>query len=362
MTKIINTPSIKINNSTCQVFGNKFKPLNLSLFLLFLFCLIPLKIYASPNALDPSIQSGRYSQELLQGGWKIKILDAAIVRGDTVLLGEIAEPLGAISPQDWEKLAYTPLWAAPTQTGRPFQINKQRLLGALRQYLGMYADHCILPNSLAIQRGGAVIEEDALRNLILQRLAPQINSLGGHGDLTDFRLPTYIFIAHASQNLILEPTEVKPGRITLRLGVQEIDGSILKRFSASVFLNLWVNAPTLNRPMNKGEQLTANEIVYKSVNLAYQHGEIWDGRGGPWQLSRSLGTMDAITVSDLQALAAVHKGDKVYLIYEKNNVRLSVVAEAMEEGGLGDLILVKNVDSKRQVYGMIRDENTVIAK
>ncbi len=320
------------------------------------------QVNAQPNAINPNIKSSKYSQDLLQGGWKIKIFDAAIVRGDTVYLSEIAEPLGDISNSQWQELASTPLWAAPTQIGRPFQINKQRLLGALRQYLGMYADYCILPNSLAIQKGGAVILEDELRNLVLQRLTPQINSLGGYSDLTEFRLPPYIFISHASQNIILEPTEVKAGRVNLRFGIQEIDGSVVKRFSGSTFLNLWVDAPTLNRPMNKGEQVTVNDIVHKSVNLAYQGSDIWDGRGGPWQLARSMGTAEAITTSDLQALSAIHKGDKVYLVYEKGNIRLSVVAEAMEEGSLGDLVLVRNVDSKKQVYAMVRDENTVISR
>ena len=316
----------------------------------------------NPVSIDPSINSGTYSQDQQKGVWRLRIFDAAIVKGDTVLLGEIAEPLGDISDQQWQTLAQKELWAAPNQVGRPFQINKQRLLGALRQYIGMYADSCILPNSLAIQKGGAVIREEDLRRLVIQRLSPQINALGGHSDITDYRLPSYIFVAHASQQLILEQTEVKPGRVSVRFGIQEIDGSIVRRFSGTIFLNLWVDAPALVRPLSKGDALNPADITYRSVNLAYENGELWDGRGGPWQLARSLGALQPIASADLQALAAIHKGDKVVLRYEKGNIRLSVVVEAMEDGGLGDLILLKNLETKKQIYGMVKDQQTVISK
>ena len=316
----------------------------------------------NPSSIDPSIKSGQYSQKGASGVWRLRIFDSAIVTGDTVLLGEIAEPLGDISAGEWQKLAKKTLWPSPTNVGRPFQINKQRLLGALRQYIGMYADSCILPNSLAIQKGGAIIRDADLRRMVIQRLAPQINALGGHSDLTDYRLPAYIFLSHASQNLILEPTEVKPGRVNVRFGIQELDGSIVRRFSGSVFLNLWVDAPALIRPMAKGDAVRPTDITYKSVNLAYENGELWDGRGGPWQLLRAVGALQPIAASDLQALAVVHKGTKVQLVYEKGNVRLSIVGEAMEDGGLGDLIMIKNLDTKKQIYGMVKDQNTVIAR
>lgn len=321
----------------------------------------------SPGSLTQSIRSGTYTennptQKSQEGVWRLRIFDAAIVHGDTVLLGEISEPLGDIPPQKWHELSQTPLWAAPNQVGKPFQITKQRLHGALRQYIGMYADSCILPTTLAIQKGGGVIRDSELRQMVLQRLTPQINALGGHSDITEYRLPSYIFVAHASQSLILEPTQVTPGRVNVRFGIQEIDGSIVKRFSGSIFLNLWIDAPTLVRPMNRGDAVRPSDITYKNVNLAYSNGELWDGRGGPWQLARNMGALQPISTDDLKPLAAIHKGDKVVLVYNKGNIHLSVVVEAMEEGGLGDLILVRNLDSKKQVYGMVRDENTVVSR
>lgn len=309
-----------------------------------------------------SLESGRYSESLAQDVWRLKIHDAAIVKGNKVLLGEIAEPLGTISPEKWQELARKELWDSPPEMGKPYKINKANLKNALRASLGMYADSCLLPNALVLQRGGEVVREDMLRRMAVQYLTPQMNKMAGRCDLTDFRLPAYIFVSSRSQNLVLEPTTVQPGRINLRFAIQEMDGKILQRFTGTAFLNVWVDTPAASRPLAKGDTLYPQDVTFKNVNLAYERAELWDGKGGPWQVTRSLGALEPISTTDLKPLSAVKKGDKVSLVYRKNGIQLTVLVEAMEDGALGDTILVRNLDSKKQIYGKVQDQNTILAK
>lgn len=297
-----------------------------------------------------------------QTAWRLRIREAAVVRDATVRLGDIAEPLGGMDPGTWNTLAARPLWPAPDTPGKPLQINRQRLGEALRQSLGDVADACLLPNSLAIQRDGAVLLEDDLRQLVVKTLTPQINLLGGRGDLADFRLPAYAFTAHDGQSVALEAGNVTPGRITLRFAVREMDGAVVRRFSGSVFLNLWMDVPCASRPLNKGDAVTPEVISFVSVNLAYQKGAVWDGRGGPWQTIRSIGASQPILAADLAPLSAIHRGDKVTLVYQKGNVQMRTLVEALEEGGPGDAIAVRNLDSRKQIYATVRDADTVLIK
>ena len=232
----------------------------------------------------------------------------------------------------------------------------------MRKALGEVADACLLPNSLAVQRDGAVLLEEDLRSLVVKTLTPQINLLGGHGELTDFRLPAYAFTAHDGQSVVLEAGDVAPGRISLRFAVREMDGAAVRRFSGSVFLNLWMDVPCPVRPLGKGEAVTPDVITFMSCNLAYQKGAVWDGRGGPWQTVRSLGASQPILASDLTPLSAVHRGDKLTLVYTRGNVRISAMVEALEEGGPGDTIAVRNLDSKKQIYATVLDADTVTTK
>ena len=294
--------------------------------------------------------------------WRLRVREAAVVREAVVRLGDIADPLGNMPRGEWERLAAVPLWPAPETPGKPLQINRQRLGDALRKALGEVADACLLPNSLAVQRDGAVLLEEDLRSLVVKTLTPQINLLGGHGELTDFRLPAYAFTAHDGQSVVLEAGDVAPGRISLRFAVREMDGAAVRRFSGSVFLNLWMDVPCPVRPLGKGEAVTPDVITFMSCNLAYQKGAVWDGRGGPWQTVRSLGASQPILASDLTPLSAVNRGDKLTLVYTRGNVRISAMVEALEEGGPGDTIAVRNLDSKKQIYATVLDADTVTTK
>jgi flagella basal body P-ring formation protein FlgA len=297
-----------------------------------------------------------------QTAWRLRIREAAVVHDSVVRLGDIAEPLGNVAPDVWRQWAAYPLWPSPESEGRPMQISRQRLVAALSDRLGELADACLLPNSLAVQRGGAVLLEDDLRGLVVRTLTPRINLLGGRGELKDFRLPAYAFIAHEGQSVVLETADVAPGRIGVRFAVREMDGTALRRFTGSVFLDLWMDVPCAARPLNRGDAVTPDAVAHMSVNLAYQKGGVWDGRGGPWQIVRPIGASQPILASDLIPLAAVRRGDRVTLLYRRGNVALRVLVEALEEGGPGDVIAVRNLDSKKQVYGMVLDSGTVQAK
>lgn len=346
-----------------NVYSHKFDIYCLLLiFSLFALC-IPSKAYAVPAySTSNSVESERQTQALSQGVWRLKIYEAAIVRGDKVLLGEIAEPLGAIPSETWQELSQKELWDSPPQLGKAYKISKTNLKNALQSALGMYADSCLLPNSLVLQKGGDIVREDTLRQMAVQYLTPQMNKLAGRSELTDFRLPPYIFISSRSQELVLEKTVVEPGRITLRFAIQEIDGKILQRFTGTAFLNVWVDTPATGKPLAKGDTLYQQDIIYKKVNLAYERADLWDGKGGPWQVIRPLGANEAISTTDLKPLSAIKKGEKITLVYNKGGIHLSVLVEAMEDGALGDTILVRNLDSKKQIYGKVQDQNTVLAK
>ncbi len=237
---------------------------------------------------------------LEDGDWRLKILPAAITNTGNVLLGDIATPLGKIDPALWEKLKNRELWAAPPEEGKPLQINKTRLSQALREALGAeYSGRCILPTSLVIQKGGVVFREDDLRNYVVNSLAPQLAAMPGEAELTDFRLPEYIFLAHGQQQVQLEPGKLAPGRVPLRFAIQEADGNVLRRVAGTAKLTLWITAPAAARPLNKGETLSPDAITFMRVNAAQMKDVPWDGQGGPWQVIRSIGTGEPILQSDI---------------------------------------------------------------
>ena len=103
-------------------------------------------------------------------------------------------------------------------------------------------------------------------------------------------------------------------------------------------------------------------ITFVRKNMAYLSGEVWDGRGGPWQVRRPIGLDQVIYAANLEPLPLVRRGETVRLVYEGKNIRLETLAEAMEDGGAGQAIAVKNLESERQVTATVRDSGTVYVR
>lgn len=309
-----------------------------------------------------ALPQGSYIGMLDANDWRLRIRDAAVTSGEMVTLGDIADPLGNVPPDMWLKLAATPLWPAPTEAGKAFQVNKARLSQALREVLKEVAERCILPTSIAVQRGGFVLREDDLRAFLVRSLTPQLNALPGKGELNDFRLPPYIFLAHPQQRVELEAGKVVPGRITFRYVVREIDGEVLKKVAGSAFLDLWVEVAAAARPLSKGEALRPESVTFIRMNVAQMREKPWDGRGGPWQVLRPIPTGQAIFQGDLATQSMVRKGNIVMLVYEKGNVRIETQAEVMTDAEPGETIAVRNIQTKKQIYAVVRDARTVVSK
>ena len=307
----------------------------------------------------PTAQDGQLNM-LGAEDWRLKILSAAVTNSEMVLLGDIAIPLGQMSSDVWGQLRAQPLWPAPPEQGKPLQINHSRLAQALRQALGKeVAGRCILPGSLVIQRGGLVFHEEDLRSYVVKSLTPQLAAMPGEVELSDFRLPDYIFLAHSQQRVQLEPGKLTPGRVPLRFAVQEVDGNVLRRISGTVNLTLWITAPAASRAMNKGEALAAESVTFMKVNASQLRDLPWDGRGGPWQINRALNTGEPILQSDLVSQLMVKRGDVVNLIYLRGNLRIATQAQALADGEPGATIAVRNLQTKKQVYAIVKDGTTV---
>ncbi|MBQ7739448.1 MAG: flagellar basal body P-ring formation protein FlgA [Desulfovibrionaceae bacterium] len=292
------------------------------------------------------------------GDWRIKINSSAITNGDVVLLGEIAQPLGTV--MNWEELKMRELWAAPPQEGKPLQINRSNLAQALNERLGRsLASRCILPTSLVIQKGGLLVREDDLRAYVVKSLTPMVRNMPGEVDFTDFHLPEYIFLAHAGQTVQLETPRLTAGRVGVRFAILEADGKVLRRVSGSITLTQWVTVPAAARPLSKGEALTPDAVTFSRMNARRLKEPAWDGRGGPWQMMRSVAAGEPILQSDLATQMMIRRGDIVTLVFRRGNLILQTQAESLADGEPGATIAVRNLQTKKQVFAIVKDSKTV---
>jgi flagella basal body P-ring formation protein FlgA len=295
-------------------------------------------------------------------GWRLKLKEAAVVAGPDVLLGEIAAPVGEIAPEAWARLAPTRLWPSPPE-GRPMNMTRPRLQQGMAAYAGELSALCLYPGSMTLQRGGAVLDEADLRALAVKTLTPLLRQLPGDNSMQDFRLPGFLFLSHARQKVELEgPLVPAPGRMGLRFAVRELDGSVVKRATGSVFVDSWAEVPCAASPLNKDELLGPERVSFARRNLAQLRDAPWDGRGGPWRVMRAIGTGQPIAQSDLRVVPTVRKGAPVTMVYQSGALRLTAPGEALSDGAAGESIAVRNLQSKKQLQAIVRDGLTVVVR
>jgi flagella basal body P-ring formation protein FlgA len=301
-----------------------------------------------------------FAAQAADAGWRIHIHDATVVGSAEVRLGEIARGEGRVPEEIWLQLADIVLMPAPDDLGRPMSISRARLQLVLRNALGRYEELCIYPANLAVQRGGAVLREPDLRQLVMRDLSGAFSALPGEVNLQDFRLPSFVFLSHPGQRVELEPTAITPGRNNLRFAVREGEGAPMRRFTGSVMVDVWAPVFCATRPLNRGETLEPASITTIRKNLAHLNGPLWDGTGGPWMMVRPVGTEQPIYQADITPLPLVRRGNIVTLRFESPSIVLSLKAEAMSDGGAGERIPVRNLDSRRVVHAVVLDGQTAV--
>lgn len=295
--------------------------------------------------------------------WRIKVKSAAVVNSPRVTLGDIAEFYGELPEKTRADLSKVELWNAPRRGHKPLTVNRNKLQVALKHYLGDLVNNCILPATLTMQYGGKVLSEAELKRTVVKVLTPYAESLGGDYKFRKMRLPDYLFFDDAMDSLRVDVKYgMKPGTNQFRLEIVSVDGRVLRQLSGSVFLDVWKPVPCPTRPINRREIITPDLITWINKNMAQLGDRVWDGKGGPWRVKIPVGTGQPIMRSSIELAPVVAKGDKVSLVYKSKHLKLSVPVEVLEDAGVGEAVLVRNVQSKRKISAIVVNAQTVTVK
>jgi flagella basal body P-ring formation protein FlgA len=215
---------------------------------------------------------------------------------------------------------------------------------------------------MAVQTGGRVINDAELKERLVAFLTPRGKDLGGDVEFKNLQMPGHIFLQSPLDKLVISMnSDLEPGRNEIVLSGIGPDGRVLSRRSAVVFVDVWKTVPVAARPLNRMERLTKDKVSFRRVNLAYKP-EVWDGTGGPWRMARTLGRGQVFTLSHLEPVPLIEKGEMVTLVYNGDRVRLSIKAEALGEGGAGQLVQVRNVQSNKVIMATVVDSDTVVVR
>ncbi|WP_027185738.1 flagellar basal body P-ring formation chaperone FlgA [Desulfovibrio inopinatus] len=291
----------------------------------------------------------------------IQIAQAACVLGDTVHLGEIAAPAGQFDANEWNRLAGLRLWAAPAVHGQQLILSRAQLREMICQALDNSAADLRLPNSLTIRRGGRVIGRNEIQRSIVEFLTPSLQKLDGEIELSQMNTPDFFFLDDPGDSLaVSQVSDINPGRVTVRVTSRTVDGRDINKINVSFHIAQWKQVPVAKRPLRAGEGIDpATMIAFARQDVSKLDGKPWDGKGGPWRVNRTVGAGGVIYAQNIEHKPLIARGDKVDIIFQGQHIRLATRGVAQSDAALGATILVMNLDSQRQISGVVSDNGVV---
>lgn len=299
----------------------------------------------------------------VEAPWRLSVGTAAVAKGDRVLLGDIANPVGELSPTHWRRLAAIELWAAPAKPGDQEIVPRDKLQELLNYYLGDVGQLCVLSGQMVVQRGGRVILGPELERMVVETLTPQVSAMEGDVRLRDFRLPHQVFLGDAQSTLdIVVAGQFKPGRLSLAITEKDPAGNEGRRLTGTVFMDQWLSVPCAARPVNTHDRLGPEHVAFERKNSAFMSGDPWDGRSFGMRVKRPVGAGEVIYAKNLEEVPLVSRGDVVTLEFQGRFVHLSTNAKALSDGKLGERIPVRNMGSNREVIAEVVNADTVVVR
>ena len=276
-----------------------------------------------------------------------------MIDGDTIRLGDLWDNLG-----DKGKTAI----AASPQPGKRITLEARWLLA-----VAAANDVDWHPASnfdrVVIERAGQRVEPAAIEAEIREALdmeglpknsgfdIPNRNSLS-------VMIPVGTDPTIAVRDLVMDP---RTQRFAATIEVPAGSPSATRiRVSGRTFITTRV--PVLNHPMAHGETITASDVEWFDVR---EEGVRQDtiatvqklvGMEPRYQIRPG----QPIRLSDVQKPITVTRNSNVNLVLRTPFMTLSVQGRAMDDGGLGDLIKVTNLQTKQIVEGRIDNNGMVI--
>ena len=118
---------------------------------------------------------------------------------------------------------------------------------------------------------------------------------------------------------------------------------------------------TATRGMLRGEELTAEMVELDERDVTR-------GRDGFFtdiaeldglRTRRRVRPGDLLTQKHTERIPVVLRGGEITMVVETENLRISALGTALQDGGIGDRIRVRNADSGKVVYGEVIDPGVV---
>lgn len=207
-------------------------------------------------------------------------------------------------------------------------------------------------NALLIKQAGATLDA-----LAAQKQWPE----------HDYQLNVFMPASVASLTLCSTPPVINAPhpQTSLRQFNYEVvcKGTTPWQVKASVKPDVYVPVLMPARTLERGEAISADDLILKKFNISNQRGELLFNADDAVGLSarRTLGAYKPITLAQLQQPLLIKRDEAVTIVSQSGGISASTAGVALKNGYKGEVIKVQNANSQRVISAAVTDSGVVKA-
>jgi flagella basal body P-ring formation protein FlgA len=311
---------------------------------------ISLFLSASLLAFGAAAPVGAVETALAGGTPPVLLRPQVTVGGPDVRIGDVFTNAGA---------AAAAVFARSPQVGQPLILDALTLHRLARGY-GLAWQPGSPAERAVVERASTVVDAHQITTLVQQELAAR--GLEGDDLYVELAVPGTGMAIPAEATVGIERFAYTPtGRRFTATVAATIGGTAVHRTSISGQISRMVELPVLTRMLRRGEPIEADDIQWLEMRDQRLPGNaILDAE----QLigltpRRSLRPGVPILTSDVRPPLLIERGGTVTLVLETPAMTLTAVGQALQDGALGDVVRIANLQSRSVVSGEITAAGTV---
>ncbi|MGM0509457.1 MAG: flagellar basal body P-ring formation chaperone FlgA [Fusobacteriota bacterium] len=237
----------------------------------------------------------------------------------------------------------------------------------LRQLKVKKLDDIYIPNKIIIQREYQILSKSRIRDSVINEIKNNYNM-----EKIDYELEI-----RADENI-----KLPLGDVQINTDIRRLDGENIGYFNSNIEIlvngerydNIYIklrlgqkrSVYVLNRDVKRGEVFSEEDISVKS--------EIVFNNVGNNNTIKSLDNLEEmvyrnnmrkgreINIRNFERKKLFKRNDEVEIIISNNGITIKTLGRALEDGYKGELVKVRNVNSKKELTGLVKEDGTVEVK
>jgi len=290
----------------------------------------------------------------------ITLKDKAEVRGGEVTLGEIAH-VEADTEDEAKRVKRVTLISAP-RPGESFSISRAHVETMLEREGIDLKSVRIKGQSVLVKRSCQRVKAERLISAIKEFLKDGASS-SARVNLIPMTPIRDLFVPEGRVSISVRSISDDPLRGWFRVKVM-VEGKVVEELSIFARVRVERDVVTAVKPIRAGQRISADMVKLERVMLGP------DGRDAFEKVadvlgritSRSIGKGEFIRRSDLRLPVIVRRGDVVMIVARCGMIKVTTRGKAVEDGRLGDVIEVENLNSKRRIHAEVTGPGVVMVR